>query len=70
MKSTILLLVLSLLFVAALDLTAIKLAYCDKLKGHWAYDRLRLKHTCLQMAKQKGSELCLDVNKILLYFVH
>ena len=56
-----LLMLISIVAVAALDLTAIKLRFCDKLKQHWAYDRLMLKHTCLQLVKQIGSELCVDV---------
>ena len=57
----VLLTFLTFVAAAALDLGAIKLSYCERLKSHWAYDRLMLKHTCLQMAKQIGSELCVDV---------
>ena len=67
MKLGILLYVCSFLAISGFDLTEVKLIFCEKLKGHWAYDRLLLKHTCLQMAKKLGSELCLDVTKIFLF---
>ena len=67
MKLTIVVFLLGLVTISAITLTEIKLSFCNKLKNHWAYDRLKLKETCLQIAKEVGSELCLDVIKI--YFV-
>ena len=55
-----------LALVSALDLTGLKLTFCDKLRGHWAYDRLNLKYNCLGMVKELGTKLCLDVIKIYL----
>ena len=57
----VLVMLISIVAVAALDLTAIKLSFCDRLKEHWAYDRLMLKYNCLQMVKQMGKHLCVDV---------
>ena len=54
--------------VSALDMSYVKIKYCNNLKSHWVYDRLVLKHRCLEMAKLVGSELCIDVNKIMLCF--
>ena len=68
MKLTLVVLLLGLVTVSALDLTEIKLSFCNKLKNHWAYDRLRLKKNCLEMAKEIGSQLCVDVIKIVLSF--
>ena len=68
MKITMLVLLLGLVTISAINLTEIKLSFCNKLKNHWAYDRLNLKETCLQIAKEVGYELCLDVNIIYLVF--
>ena len=71
MKFTIFLIVWSLVTVCGFDLAAVKLIFCEKLKAHWAYDRLMLKYTCLEMAKQMGSEHCLDVTNIFCFlFIH
>ena len=71
MKLLVTLLLWSFLVLSlSLDLTAIKWIYCNRLREHWAYDRLDLKHNCLQMTKQLGSELCLDVTEIFFSFVH
>ena len=68
MKITLVVLLLGLVTISALDLTEIKLSFCNKLKNHWAYDRLSLKNNCLEMAKEIGSQLCVDVIKIVLSF--
>ena len=68
MKLTLLVFLLGFVRISAMDLTEIKLSFCNKLKTHWAYDRLNLKKTCLEIAKQLGSELCLDVIKIYFLF--
>ena len=68
MKLILLVLLLGIVTLSALDLTEIKLRFCNKLKNHWAYDRLQLKKNCLEMAKEIGSQLCVDVIKIVLLF--
>ena len=60
--------VVIILTASALDLSDVKIQYCQKLKSHWVYDRLMLKTRCLEMAKLVGSELCIDVNKIIVCF--
>ena len=56
-----------LVTVSAFDLISVKMIFCSKIKNHWAYDRLKLKHTCLEMVKVVGANLCVDVKK---YFFH
>ena len=63
MKSVLLILLVILMTVSTLDITDVKIRFCEKLKGHWAYDRLKLKHNCLEMVRQIGLKLCIDVNK-------
>ena len=50
------------------DLTAVKERFCAKMKNHWAYERLNLKHTCLDMVRVMESKLCVDVIKIVQFF--
>ena len=54
---------------SAFDIISLKTQFCNVLKSHWAYERLNLKHRCLEMVKQLGPKLCLDVIKNILYFV-
>ena len=63
MKSLLLASVI-LMTISALDVTtSLKLKFCEDMRGHWAYDRLNLKHRCLDVVKKIGLKLCLDVIK-------
>ena len=63
MKLQILFFLFTLVGTLKVDFTSLKFKFCERLKGHWAYDYLNLKHKCLEFVKEIGLNFCLDVIK-------